>query len=69
MRLRRLVLGLAVASAACDVKVSDTRIALDLAEGRASDEWSRAYTLPEGGRIDVASSAAVPATVERQRSR
>ena len=53
MRLRRLVIGLAVASAACDVKVSDTRIAFDLAEGRASDEWSRAYTLPEGGRIEI----------------
>jgi hypothetical protein len=48
-----LLAGLAVTAGACDVKVGDKGISLDIARGKASDEWVRRYTLPPGGQLDV----------------
>jgi DUF4097 and DUF4098 domain-containing protein YvlB len=55
----RLSLALAAALAgagavACDVRVSDKGVSLDINEGgRAEDEWTRSYTLAPGGRLEV----------------
>jgi len=48
---RALVLFVALAPLAtgCDVRVGDHGVSVGIVEGRASDEWSRSYTLPEGG--------------------
>ncbi len=49
-----LALCLAGASAACDVSVGDKGVSFGIAKGRAQDEWARTYTLPPGGRLEVA---------------
>jgi hypothetical protein len=41
------------AGAACDVKVGEGGISLDVAHGEATDEWTRTYTLPKGGMLEV----------------
>jgi hypothetical protein len=42
---------------ACDVRVNDKGVSLDVNEGgRAADEWKRSYTLPKGGRFELHSS-------------
>jgi hypothetical protein len=39
---------------ACDIKVSkDGDVSVDVASGKASDEWRRTYTLPSGGRLEI----------------
>jgi hypothetical protein len=39
---------------ACDVKVGkDGDVSIDVASGKASDEWKRSYTLPKGGRLEI----------------
>lgn len=43
----------AVAGAACDVHVGENGLSLDVAAGRAQDEWSRTYQLAQGGTIEV----------------
>jgi hypothetical protein len=43
----------AAAAAACDVQVSDKGVSVDIAEGKAADEWTRAYTLAKGGRLEI----------------
>ena len=53
MRIHLLVLACAVALPACDVRVNDKGLSVDLTQGRASDEWTRSYTLPKGGRVEV----------------
>lgn len=48
------VLLVALAGSACDVKVGgDGGLSLGITEGRASDEWTRTYTLPAGGTLEV----------------
>lgn len=46
---------LALAAAACDVKVGDEGVSLGVSAGRAEEEWTRRYTLPSSGRIEVVS--------------
>lgn len=47
------VLAAAVASA-CDVRVSDKGVSLDVNEGgRAEDTWTRSYTVSPGGRFEL----------------
>lgn len=46
-----LCLGLTVA--ACDIKVGDNGLSVDVASGRAADEWTRSYKLPKGGRLEI----------------
>jgi hypothetical protein len=69
MRTRILPVGviLAMFAPACDVKVSEKGdVSVDLVEGRASDEWTRTYTLPKDGQVEifnaVGSIEAFPAT-------
>jgi hypothetical protein len=50
-----LLAAAALALVACDVKVSDEGLSMDVVRGRASDEWTRTYDLPKGGRLDVIS--------------
>jgi hypothetical protein len=49
-----LVLCLVGAGIACDIKVGkDGDVSVDVASGKASDEWRRTYSLPKGGRLEV----------------
>ena len=49
-----LALMLAAAGAACDVRVNDKGVSLDINEGgRAEDEWTRSYTLSKGGTFEL----------------
>jgi len=47
------VLSLLCLSVACDVKVGENGVSLDVAHGKASDEWKRSYHLPPGGRVEI----------------
>jgi hypothetical protein len=47
------VLVLSLAASACDVKVGEGGLSLDIAHGDARDEWTRTYTLPKGGTLEV----------------
>jgi len=38
---------------ACDVKVGENGLSVDVAHGNASDEWKRAYHVTPGGLVDV----------------
>jgi hypothetical protein len=45
---------LAVTSAACDVKVGQNGLSVDLGGGnKATDEWTRTYDIAAGGRVEV----------------
>jgi hypothetical protein len=48
-----VVLCLGLAIAACDIKVGENGVSVDVASGKASDEWTRTYTLPKGGRLEI----------------
>src|SRR4029079_10726721 len=51
-----LVVCLVSAGIACDVKVSkEGDVSVDVASGKASDEWRRTYSLPKGGRLEIIS--------------
>jgi DUF4097 and DUF4098 domain-containing protein YvlB len=47
-------LALAVTLPGCDIKVDGDNVSLGVSRGRASDDWVRSYTLPKGGRFEVA---------------
>ena len=54
MRVISILAIAAVAAAACDVRVSDKGgISIDLAHGKATDEWARTYTIAKGGRLEI----------------
>ena len=53
-RLLFAVLALAVTLPGCDIKVDGDNVSVGVTRGRASDEWVRSYTLPKGGRFEVA---------------
>jgi hypothetical protein len=38
---------------ACDVKVGENGVSVDVAHGKATDEWKRSYSLKPGGRLDI----------------
>lgn len=42
--------------AGCDIQVGDNGVNLDIAADSARDEWRRTYTLPEGGRFEIANA-------------
>ena len=49
-----VVLGLALGSVACDVKVGEGGgLSVDFAAGKASDEWVRTYDIKPGGRLEI----------------
>ena len=41
------------AMTACDVRVGENGIDVDMSQGRASDEWTRTYPLSPNGRIEI----------------
>jgi len=43
----------AVLGAACDVRVGENGVSLDVAGGKATDEWTRTYTVTSGGTVEV----------------
>lgn len=54
--LRLLFAAVAVAPllAGCDIKVNEGGdLSLGISRGRASDEWTRSYTLDKGGRFEI----------------
>jgi hypothetical protein len=53
--LRLLFAAAAIAPlvAGCDIRVDDGRMSLGVSRGRASDEWTRTYTVSKGGRFEV----------------
>jgi hypothetical protein len=54
MDLRPVVVCLAVVASGCDVKVGEQGgVSVDMARGRATDEWKRSYTIPASGRLEV----------------
>ncbi|HVQ12404.1 MAG TPA: DUF4097 family beta strand repeat-containing protein, partial [Vicinamibacterales bacterium] len=49
-----MVLSLALASVACDVKVGEGGgLSVDFAAGKASDEWVRTYDIKPGGHLHI----------------
>jgi hypothetical protein len=49
-----MVLGMALASVACDVKVGEGGgLSVDFAAGKASDEWVRTYDIKPGGHLHI----------------
>ena len=56
--MRRLSLALVLLAglnlSACDIKTSaDGNFSFDIAQGKATDTWSRTYTVPDGGRFEL----------------
>jgi hypothetical protein len=52
-----------VLTAGCDVQVGDNGVSFGIAQGKATDEWVRSYTLQPGGHLDI-SNINGPITVE-----
>jgi hypothetical protein len=48
-----LVVCLVGAGIACDIKVGEGGFSVDVASGKATDEWTRTYELAKGGRVEV----------------
>src|SRR5688572_8637825 len=48
-----LIFAAAMLAAACDVQVGEQGFSLDIANGRARDEWVRTYTLPATGTLEI----------------
>lgn len=73
-----LVLAAALAASACDLNVGEGGFNIGVASGRATDEWTREYTISEGGRFEVqnvngavtidAAPAGSPVTVRAERT-
>jgi len=51
--LALLVFGFALTGVACDVQVGDKGVSVDIAHGKATDEWVRSYTIAPGGRLEI----------------
>jgi hypothetical protein len=49
-----LMLGVAVAgSAACEIRAGEGDFSVEFFQGKATDTWSRSYTVTPGGRIEI----------------
>jgi DUF4097 and DUF4098 domain-containing protein YvlB len=44
---------LALAGVGCDVSIGENGFSLDVASGKATDEWNRSYTIVPGGRLQI----------------
>jgi hypothetical protein len=44
---------LALLAVACDIQVNNGGLSLDIAEGRARDQWTRSYTVAPDGRFEL----------------
>src|SRR3954454_20883560 len=43
----------ATLGAGCDVHVGENGVSLDVAGGKATDEWTRTYTVTTGGAVEI----------------
>jgi len=43
----------ATLGAACDVRVGENGVSVDVSHAKAVEEWSRTYTLPKGGSLEI----------------
>ena len=44
---------LGIAGAACDISVNDSGRSVGVARGKATDEWTRTYSIGQGGRLEI----------------
>jgi hypothetical protein len=51
--LLALALSASVGLAACDIKAENGNFDIDFASGKATDTWSRTYTIQPGGRFEL----------------
>lgn len=47
------LLVVAALGSGCDVRVGENGVSLDVAGGKATDEWTRTYTVTKGGTVEV----------------
>jgi hypothetical protein len=47
------LLVVAVLESGCDVRVGENGVSLDVAGGKATDEWTRTYTVTSGGTVEI----------------
>jgi hypothetical protein len=52
-RLFPALLLVALAAAACDISVGENGFSLDLASGKAQEEWTRTYAISSGGQLEI----------------
>src|SRR5688572_33253891 len=49
-----LILSVGLGVSACDIQTSaNGEFSLDIAQGKATDTWSRTYTIPANGRFEL----------------
>lgn len=48
-----LLASLGLLAVGCDVQVGEKGVSLDMADGKASDDWVRSYTLRPGGTLEI----------------
>ena len=53
LSLLALVLFAGLSVAACDIQAENGKFDIDFASGKATDTWSRTYTVPAGGRFEL----------------
>ena len=54
LSLLALVLSAGLSVAACDIQAGENgHFSVDIASGKATDTWSRTYTVPAGGRFEL----------------
>ena len=53
LRLFPAVLALSILVAGCDINVGEHGFSMDVASGKAQDEWTRSYPVSAGGRVEV----------------
>ncbi len=58
------MLAAALLFAACDVRVGDGNFSIGILSGKASDQWTRTYTLAVGGEVEVANDNGAIEVVE-----
>jgi DUF4097 and DUF4098 domain-containing protein YvlB len=54
IRLFPAVLVLALLAGGCDISVGEHGFSMDVAAGKATDEWTRSYTVSPGGQLEIA---------------
>ena len=47
------LLAVAALASGCDVRVGENGVSLDVARGKAVDEWTKTYTVTPGGTVEV----------------
>jgi DUF4097 and DUF4098 domain-containing protein YvlB len=47
------LLAISLLVAGCDINVGEHGFSMDVATGKAQDEWTRSYTLQPGGRLEI----------------